>query len=85
MANIYRKFDKFNKAVEFYDLVLITIDLDSLSYAEVLYRRGGCFERLGDYFNSDRDLLKSIEINPDDAYVLNYLAYSWLDRNRFSN
>jgi len=24
--------------------------------------------------------LKSLEINPDDAYVLNYLAYSWLER-----
>ena len=22
-----------------------------------------------------------MEINPDDAYVLNYLAYSWLERN----
>jgi len=23
----------------------------------------------------------SLEINPDDAYVLNYLAYSWLERD----
>ena len=81
MANIYKNFDKFNKAIEFYDLVLLRIDSNSLSYAEVLYRKGGSFERLGDYFNADRDLLKSIEINPDDAYVLNYLAYSWLERN----
>jgi len=49
-------------------------------YAEILYRRGSCFERLGDYVNSDKDLLKSLEVNPDDAYVLNYLAYSWLER-----
>ena len=35
---------------------------------------------MGDYENSDEDLLKSLEINPDDAYVLNYLAYSWLER-----
>ena len=26
-------------------------------------------------------MLYSLEINPDDAYVLNYLAYSWLERN----
>ena len=38
------------------------------------------YERLGDYVNSDKDLLKSLEVNPDDAYVLNYLAYSWLER-----
>ena len=30
---------------------------------------------------ADKDLLKSIEIKPDDAYFLNYLAYSWLERN----
>jgi Flp pilus assembly protein TadD len=35
---------------------------------------------LGDYDSSDKDLLKSLEVNPDDAYVLNYLAYSWLER-----
>ena len=25
--------------------------------------------------------MNSIKINPDDAYTLNYLAYSWLERN----
>ena len=26
-------------------------------------------------------MLLSLEINPDEPYVLNYLAYSWLERN----
>ena len=30
---------------------------------------------------ADEDLLKSLEINPDEPHVLNYLAYSWLERN----
>ena len=47
----------------------------------MLYRRGGTHERLKSYLNADRDLLASLEINPDDAYVLNYLAYSWLERD----
>ena len=46
-----------------------------------MYRRGGSYERLKKYKKSDNDLLKSLEIVPDDAYVLNYLAYSWLERN----
>jgi len=25
--------------------------------------------------------LAALEISPDDAYILNYLAYSWLERN----
>ena len=46
-----------------------------------MYRRGGSYERLKDYSNADKDLLRSLEINPNDAYVLNYLAYSWLERD----
>jgi len=46
-----------------------------------LYRRGGSFERVGNYEKSDKDLLESLKINPEEPYVLNYLAYSWLERN----
>ena len=33
------------------------------------------------YFNADKDLLYALKIDPDDSYALNYLAYSWLERN----
>ena len=49
--------------------------------SDLLYRRGGSYERLGDYQKADEDLKYSLKINPDDAYVLNYLAYSWLERD----
>ena len=49
--------------------------------ADLLYRRGGSFERLKDFTSADRDLLDSLKIDSDDAYVLNYLAYSWLERD----
>ena len=35
---------------------------------------------MGDYFNSDRDLINSLNIKPKDPYILNYLGYSWLER-----
>ena len=46
-----------------------------------MYRRGGSYERIGNEKKADEDLLKSLEINPDEPRVLNYLAYSWLERN----
>ena len=49
--------------------------------SDLLYRRGGSYERIGKYEEADEDLLSSLKINPDDAYVLNYLAYSWLERD----
>jgi len=80
IANFNKNSDKYNEAIKYYNQIISKIDVTSQLYAEILYRRGGSYERLGDYINSDKDLLKSLEINPGDAYVLNYLAYSWLER-----
>jgi len=81
IANFNKNAKRYKEAIKYYNQILIKIDVTSAFYAEVLYRRGGCYERFGDYKNSDKDLLKSLEINSDDAYVLNYLAYSWLERD----
>ena len=80
IANFNKNAEKYKEAIKYYDQIISKIDINSQLHAEILYRRGGSYERLGDYVNSDKDLLKSLEINPDDAYVLNYLAYSWLER-----
>ena len=80
IANLNKSSQKYKEAIKYYDQIILEIDTNSQLHAEILYRRGGSYERLGDYVNSDKDLLKSLEINPDDAYVLNYLAYSWLER-----
>ena len=80
IANFNKNAKKYKEAIKFYDQIISKIDINTELYAEILYRRGSSYERLGDYLNSDTDLLKSLEINPDDAYVLNYLAYSWLER-----
>ena len=49
--------------------------------SDLLYRRGGSYERIGKYENADKDLLHALILDPEDAYVLNYLAYSWLERD----
>ena len=80
IANMHKNAKRYIEAISFYDQILLKIDVNSDLYAEILYRRGGSYERSGDYIKADKDLLKSLEANPDDAYVLNYLAYSWLER-----
>tara|TARA_B110001450_G_scaffold102971_1_gene97485 strand:- start:375 stop:2060 length:1686 start_codon:yes stop_codon:yes gene_type:complete len=80
IANFNKNAKKYKEAIKYYDQIISQIDINSELYAEILYRRGSSYERLGDYVNSDKDLLKSLEVNPDNAYVLNYLAYSWLER-----
>ncbi|MDB9831935.1 hypothetical protein OAC19_02500 [Candidatus Pelagibacter sp.] len=80
IANFNKNAKKYKEAIQYYDQILSKIDVNSSFYSEILYRRGSSYERLGDYKNSDKDLLKSLQMSPDDAYVLNYLAYSWLER-----
>ncbi len=81
IANIYKNFKKYEKAIEYYTIILSRLDNKSPSYGDVLYRRGGSFERIGEHKKSDIDLLGSLKISPEDPYILNYLAYGWLERN----
>ena len=80
LANIYKGFKEYDKSIENYNFALEKISKDSDSYADILYRRGGSYERLKDYKKADEDMLLSLKLNPDEPYVLNYLAYSWLER-----
>ena len=81
IANIYKSFKNYEKAINYYSQLLTLVKKDSYAYSRILYRRGSCFERQGNYDKADKDLLHSLKINPSDAYTMNYLAYSWLERN----
>ena len=80
MANIYKRNKEFEKSIYYYSLILDKLNIDSEEYATVLYNRGSSYERLGDDLKSDKDLIESLKIKPNDPYVLNYLGYSWLER-----
>ncbi len=80
IANFYKSSKKYKKAIKYYSLIIDELKNDNEVKADLLYRRGGSYERLKDFANADKDLQQSLLINPNDAYVLNYLAYSWLER-----
>ena len=81
MANIYKNFKKYEKAINYYSKVLLMLEDDTPIYADVLYKRGGSYERLNQFNKADTDLLRSLDITPGDPYTMNYLAYSWLERD----
>ena len=80
LGNIYKGFKEYHKSINNYNIALNEINKESESYADILYRRGGSYERLKDFEKADKDLLSSLKLVPDQPYVLNYLAYSWLER-----
>ena len=85
LATIYKNSKNYEKAIELYTTIMSVVEKDTLNYADLLYRRGGSFERLGEYEKSDKDLLEALKIIPNNSYVLNYLAYSWLERGQNIN
>ncbi len=81
IANFYKNSKKYEEAIEYYTKIINSLDDNSEIKSDLLYRRGGSYERIGKYTKADEDLLYALKINSEDAYILNYLAYSWLERD----
>ena len=81
IANFYKNSKEYEQAIKYYTKLLESFDISSEMKSDLLYRRGGSYERLNKFQKADEDLLQALEITPDDAYILNYLAYSWLERD----
>ena len=80
LANFYKDNQYYKESIKYYSLALKEINQDHFLVPKILDRRGTSFERLGDWENAEKDLVESIKILPDQAHVLNYLAYTWIDK-----
>jgi tetratricopeptide (TPR) repeat protein len=49
-------------------------------YPEITDGRGISYERIGKWDEAENDLLASLKADPDQAYVINYLAYTWIEK-----
>ena len=74
IANFYKNSKKYEEAIKYYSKIINSLNDLSEMKSDLLYRRGGSYERMGKYDKADKDLLHALKINPEDAYVLNYLA-----------
>ena len=80
LANFYKENEYYEESIKYYSQALKKINADHHLVPKIFDRRGTSFERLGDWDNAEKDLLKSLKILPEQAHVLNYLAYSWVDK-----
>ena len=87
--SIYQKFDyarflknneKFKNSIKLYTEILNSINSNHPLYPEVTEARGVAYERIGEWEKAEEDLLSSLKVSPDQAYVINYLAYSWIEK-----
>ena len=81
VANFYKKSKNYKEAIKYYTKIIDSLNDSHDIKVDILYRRGGSYERIKNFEEADKDLLYALKINPNDAYILNYLAYSWLERD----
>ena len=79
-AEFLKNNEKFEESIPYYTKVIDKIKEDHPLYAESTDGRGIAYERTGQWEKAEKDLLDSLKANPEQAYVINYLAYSWIEQ-----
>ena len=79
-AEFLKNNEDFLNSVNYYTQILNQIEPHHPLYAEVTDGRGVAYERLGEWEKAEKDLLASLKVSPNQAYVINYLAYSWIEQ-----
>ncbi len=79
-AEFLKNNEKFQEAIFYYSKIINEIDITHPLYTEVTDGRGVSYERVGEWDKAEMDLLSSLKSNPDQAYVINYLAYTWIEQ-----
>ncbi len=79
-AEFLKNNEKFEESIPLYTKIISKIDKDHPLYIEATDGRGVAYERIGEWDNAEKDLLASLKVDPNQAYVINYLAYSWIEQ-----
>ena len=79
-AEFLKNNEKFEESIPLYTIILSQVEKEHPLYSEAADGRGVSYERIGEWDKAEKDLLDSLEVNPDQAHVINYLAYSWIEK-----
>ena len=82
-GDYFRKSNKYEEAIFYYSKILSDLNTSEEKKSRLLYIRGICYEKLDNWNFAEKDFLQSLEINPESPQVLNYLAYSWIEKDSY--
>jgi len=81
LGHLLRSEERYEDAAAAYDRAIARIgEQAEARHWRLYYGRGIAFERTRRWSRAEPDFLKALEFVPNQAYVLNYLGYSWVDR-----
>ena len=71
---------EYDHAILAYDRAIQRIGTPQQPHWSVYFSRAVVLERSGRWARAESDLLKALELEPEQPSVLNYLGYSWADQ-----
>ena len=80
LGNLHRREKQFAKAVQAYDRAMARMPKLEERHWNLFYSRGIANERTKNWQRAEADFKRALELKPNEPYVLNYLAYTWVDR-----
>ena len=80
LAQFLKNNQKFDKSINYYSKVLLNLSKSHELYAKAKDGRGIAYEQTGNWEKAEKDFLDSLAAKPNQAYVINYLAYSWIEK-----
>lgn len=80
LGNLMRSRERFAEAVSAYDRAAERLGEPERRHWSLYYFRGIALERLSKWPEAEKDFLLALQLEPDQPFVLNYLAYSWVEQ-----
>ena len=80
LGQLLRSNKKFEDAAKVYGVAIDRLGTLEPEDWQLFYYRGISYERAKQWPPAEKDFQKALELSPDEPYVLNYLAYTWVER-----
>ncbi|MER8528669.1 tetratricopeptide repeat protein [Mesorhizobium sp. M0814] len=81
LGGVYSSKEDFRSAANLYDKAVEVLKTPTAANWNIFYQRGIAYERLKEWPKAEPNFRKALELYPDQPQVLNYLGYSWVDKN----
>ena len=79
LGDIYRGVENFADSVDAYTQAIENVEEFGSQHWVLFYTRGIGYERLKDWPAAEKDLRRALELSPNQPFVLNYIAYSYIE------
>jgi Flp pilus assembly protein TadD len=80
LGNMLRAKERFEEAAAAYDRAIERVAEPRREHWTMFYFRGIARERNDDWPRAEADLLQALDLEPEQPFVMNYLAYSWIEK-----